>query len=101
MRKQREGSTDGKTMELSSLLYYGICKVNIMEMYGEYHTIVWRLLCKCMDNIMQMYGYYYANVRIISCKCMVNIKEMYGGNMEKRRERNPDVKVIKIIIFHI
>ena len=54
-----------------------------------------------MENITQKYGYYYGNVRIISCKCMVNIKEMYGGNMEKRRERNPDVKVIKIIIFHI
>lgn len=54
-----------------------------------------------MENIIQKYGYYYANVRIISCKCMVNIKEMYGGNMEKRGERNPDVKVIKIIIFHI
>ena len=50
---------------------------------------------------MQMYGEYYANVRIISCKCMMTIKEMYGGNMEKRGERNPDVKVIKIIIFHI
>ena len=54
-----------------------------------------------MENIKEMYGDYYANVRIISCKCMVNIKEMYGGNMEKRGERNPDVKVIKIIIFHI
>ena len=54
-----------------------------------------------MENITQKYGYYYANVRIISCKCMMTIKEMYGGNMEKRGERNPDVKVIKIIIFHI
>lgn len=54
-----------------------------------------------MENIKKMYRYYYENVRRISCKCMVNIKEMYGGNMEKRRERNPDVKVIKIIIFHI
>ena len=72
-----------------------------MGMYGEYHTKVWILLCKCMENIKEMYGDYYANVRIISCKCMVNIKEMYGGNMEKSGERNPDVKVIKIIIFHI
>ena len=72
-----------------------------MGMYGEYHTKVWILLWECMENIIQKYGYYYANVRIISCKCMVNIKEMYGGNMEKRGERNPDVKVIKIIIFHI
>ena len=86
MRKQREGSTDGKTMELSSLLYYGICKVNIMEMYGEYHTKVWILLWECKENIMQMYGYYYGNARIISCKCMVNIKEMYGGNTEKSGE---------------
>ena len=54
-----------------------------------------------MENIIQKYGYYYGNVRRISCKCMVNIKEMYGGNMEKSGERNPDVKVIKIIIFHI
>lgn len=73
----------------------------IMGMYREYHTKVWILLWKCKENIIQMYGYYYGNARIISCKCMVNIKEMYGGNMEKRRERNPDVKVIKIIIFHI
>ena len=72
-----------------------------MEMQGEYHTKVWILLWECMENIIQKYGYYYANVRIISCKCMVNIKEMYGGNTEKRGERNPDVKVIKIIIFHI
>lgn len=86
MRKQREGSTDGKTMELSSLLYY---------------ENVRRTLGKCKENIIQKYGYYYANARIISCKCMVNIKEMYGGNMEKRGERNPDVKVIKILIFHI
>ena len=48
-----------------------------------------------------MNGYYYGNIWILSCKCMVNIKEMYGGNMEKRGERNPDVKVIKIIIFYI
>lgn len=54
-----------------------------------------------MENIIQKYGYYYENVRIISYKCMVNIKEMYGGNMEKRGERNLDVKVIKIIIFYI
>ena len=73
----------------------------IMGMYGEYHTKVWILLWKCMENITQKYGYYYGNVRRISCKCMVNIKEMYGGNMEKRGERNLDVKVIKIIIFHI
>lgn len=72
-----------------------------MQMYGEYHANVWILLWECMENITQKYGYYYANARIISCKCMVNIKEMYGGNMEKRGERNPDVKVIKIIIFHI
>ena len=50
---------------------------------------------------MQMYGYYYGNVWRIIRKCMVNIKEMYGGNTEKRGERNPDVKVIKIIIFYI
>ena len=56
MRKQREGSTDGKTMELSSLIYYGICKVNFMQMYEEYHTKVWILLWECMENIMQMYG---------------------------------------------
>ena len=73
----------------------------IMEMYGEYHANVWRILCKCKENIMQMYGYYYGNVRRISCKCMVNNKKMYGGNTEKRGERNLDVKVIKIIIFHI
>ena len=54
-----------------------------------------------MENIIQKYGYYYGNVRRISYKCMVNIKEMYGGNMEKRGGRNPDVKVIKIIIFYI
>ena len=72
-----------------------------MQMYGYYYGNVWRISHKCMDIIMQMYGEYYANVRIISCKCMVNIKEMYGGNTEKRGERNPDVKVIKIIIFHI
>ena len=65
MRKQREGSTDGNTMELSSLLYYGNvsrisckCMDIIMGMYGEYHTKVWILLCKCKDNIMQMYGEY-------------------------------------------
>ena len=93
MRKQREGSTDGKTMELSSLLYYAKvwillweCMENITQMYGEYHTKVWILLWKCKDNIMQMYGYYYGNARIISCKCMVNIKEMYGGNTEKSGE---------------
>ena len=57
-----------------------------MGMYGEYHTKVWILLCKCKENITQKYGYYYWNVRRISCKCMVNIKEMYGGNMEKRGE---------------
>ena len=97
-----------KTMELSSLLYYGnVWRTShksmdiIMGMYREYHTKVWILLCKCMENNTQKYGYYYGNVRRISCKCMVNIKEMYGGNMEKRGERNPDVKVIKIIIFHI
>ena len=54
-----------------------------------------------MDIIMGMYGEYHTNVWILLCKCMVNIKEMYGGNMEKRGERNLDVKVIKIIIFHI
>ena len=57
-----------------------------MEMYGEYHTKVWRLLWEYMENITQKYGYYYGNVRRISYKCMVNIKEMYGGNMEKRGE---------------
>ena len=57
-----------------------------MQMYGEYQTKVWILLCKCMENIKEMYGDYYANVRIISCKCMVNIKEMYGGNTEKSGE---------------
>ena len=41
MRKQREGSTDGKTMELSSLLYYGNVR---------------RISCKCMVNIKEMYG---------------------------------------------
>ena len=57
-----------------------------MGMYGEYHTKVWILLCKCMENNIQKYEYYYGNVRIISCKCMVNIKEMYGGNTEKSGE---------------
>ena len=57
-----------------------------MQMYGEYHTKIWKLLWECMENIIQKYGYYYANVRIISCKCMVNIKEMYGGNTEKSGE---------------
>ena len=33
-----------------------------MGMYGEYHTEVWILLCKCKDNIMQMYGEHYGNV---------------------------------------
>ena len=61
MRKQREGSTDGKTMELSSLLYYGNvrwtlgkCKENITQMYGYYYGNVWRITHKCMDIIMQM-----------------------------------------------
>ena len=47
MRKLREGSTDGKTMELSSLLYYG--------------NVRWTLW-KCKENIIQKYGYYYGNV---------------------------------------
>ena len=63
MRKQREGSTDGKTMELSSLLYY---------------ENVRRTLGKCKENIIQKYGDYYGNVRRISCKCMENNKKMYG-----------------------
>ena len=74
---------------------------NIIQKYGYYYGNVRRISHKSMDIIMGMYGYYYGNVWRISCKCMVNIKEMYGGNMEKMRERNPDVKVIKIIIFHI
>ena len=69
MRKQREGSTDGKTTELSSLLYYGNvwrtlgkCKENITQMYGYYYGNVWRISDKSMDIIMQMYGEYHANV---------------------------------------
>lgn len=54
-----------------------------------------------MENIIQKYGYYYANVWRISHKSMDIIMEMYGGNTEKSGERNPDVKVIKIIIFYI
>ena len=61
MRKQREGSTDGKTMELSSLLYYGN---------------VWRTSHKSMDIIMGMYGYYYGNVWRITHKCMDIIMQM-------------------------
>ena len=63
MRKQREGSTDGKTMELSSLLYYGNvrrishkCMDIIMQMYGDYYANVWRISYKSMDIIMQMQG---------------------------------------------
>ena len=63
MRKQREGSTDGKTMELSSLLYYGN---------------VWRTSHKSMDIIMGMYEYYYGNVWRISYKCMDTIMGMQG-----------------------
>lgn len=74
---------------------------NIMQMYGYYYGNVWRISHKSMEIIMGIYGEYHTKVWILSCKCMVNIKEMYGGNMEKRGERNPDVKVIKIIIFHI
>ena len=58
----------------------------IMEMYGEYHTKVWRLLWECMDIIIGIYGEYHTKVWILSCKCMVNIKEMYGGNTEKSGE---------------
>ena len=39
-----------------------------------------------MDIIIGMYGEYHTKVWILSCKCMVNIKEMYGGNKEKRGE---------------
>ena len=93
MRKQREGSTDGKTMELSSLLYYANvrrtlwkCMENIIQMYGYYYRNVWRISHKSMEIIMGIYGEYHTKVWILSCKCMVNIKEMYGGNKEKRGE---------------
>ena len=63
MRKQREGSTDGKTMELSSLLYYGN---------------VWRISHKSMEIIMGIYGYYYRNIWRISHISMDIIMQMYG-----------------------
>ena len=36
MRKQREGSTDGKNDGIIIIIILWKCKVNIREMYGEH-----------------------------------------------------------------